>query len=356
MQILDCYYKYDHKEKHPTVFLVGKDANGKLRTLHTEHHYPYFYAVGELPPKLADNHMIHSIDAVDKFLPIGYQTQTTPMWKITLFNPGDTSEIRDGLIDRGLKVFEADILYKYRYMVDHNLGGMIWTNDGIHRVENELNAPLKTLAFDIEVLLNEAGNFPISSPSVDTKGNLLREADPIVIITMAMSDGNIKLLKNDDEAELLRDFVTEVNKFDPDIIVSYNGDSFDWPYVIDRAHLNEVPLSIGRDKSEPKIREVGDSSQILIRGRVSLDMLPIIRKNYSLKNYKLATAASLVNEEKLDVKPQEMRRLWMAHDAKFLEYAKQDANITLKLLLDLKLLEKYIALSKATGLLLQDVL
>ena len=358
MQILDCYYIFNHQEHHPTVFLVGKDKNGKLRTIKTEHHYPYFYAVGDLPSWVERHGKVKDVEEVERYKPIGYQIKPTPMWKIFLYNPADTVEIRDALLNRGLTVYEADILYKYRYMVDHGLGGMSWTDDGIHFVDNQYNAPLKSMAFDIEVLLNEAGNFPKSSPTIDGKGKLLRDGDPIVIITMAFSDGSVKLLKNEngDEKALLESFVDEINAFDPDLIVTYNGDSFDWPYLMDRAQINEVPIAICRDKSEPKMRELGDSNQFLIRGRVSLDMLPIIRKNYSLKNYKLGTSATLVNEEKLDVKPQEMRRLWLNKDTKFLDYAKQDANITLKLLLDLKLLEKYIALSRATGLLLQDVL
>ena len=90
-----------------------------------------------------------------------------------------------------------------------------------------------------------------------------------------------------------------------------------------------------------------------------VDLLPIIRANYSLNRYNLATAASLVNYEKLDVNPKEMRNAYLGDYSeswdKVIAYSDRDAELVMKLLLDLKLVDKYIAISTVSGTLLQDV-
>ncbi|HNX09984.1 MAG TPA: DNA-directed DNA polymerase, partial [Methanothrix sp.] len=92
---------------------------------------------------------------------------------------------------------------------------------------------------------------------------------------------------------------------------------------------------------------------------VIVDLLPIIRSTYSLKQYTLRNAAlELLKMEKYDVDPKEIEALW-AGGAKelrrFVSYSRRDAVLALRMLLDLRLMDKYIALSKASGSLLQDI-
>jgi DNA polymerase I len=59
--------------------------------------------------------------------------------------------------------------------------------------------------------------------------------------------------------------------------------------------------------------------------------------------------------KKGDVEAKDMRKMWESQDQRFFDYAKQDALIVLALIRDLKIIDKYIALSMLTGALLQDV-
>jgi len=86
--------------------------------------------------------------------------------------------------------------------------------------------------------------------------------------------------------------------------------------------------------------------------------MKIIQKNFQLVNYSLATTAKeIIGKEKLDVPASKMREIWNNNDInEFLEYAEVDAKLTLDLLIETKLLDKYIAIAKISGALLHNVI
>ncbi|MDM7934673.1 MAG: DNA-directed DNA polymerase, partial [Methanothrix sp.] len=106
-------------------------------------------------------------------------------------------------------------------------------------------------------------------------------------------------------------------------------------------------------------RRIVSRTEVTITGRVVVDLLPIIRSSFSLKQYTLRSAASeLLGMEKHDVDPKEIEALWAeAGDGlrRFISYSRRDAVLALRLLLDLRLMDKYIALSRASGSLLQEI-
>jgi len=75
--------------------------------------------------------------------------------------------------------------------------------------------------------------------------------------------------------------------------------------------------------------------------------------SYSLSN----VAHKLIDKEKLDVKPSEMRQLWLDGGlSRFVEYALKDADLVLDLVEELKLVEKYGAIAKLSGILLHEAM
>ncbi|CAE7446321.1 pol2 [Symbiodinium microadriaticum] len=51
---------------------------------------------------------------------------------------------------------------------------------------------------------------------------------------MAKYPGPFRIFNVDNEEQLLRKFVSHVQELRPHVIVTYNGDFFDWPYVDSR--------------------------------------------------------------------------------------------------------------------------
>lgn len=115
-------------------------------------------------------------------------------------------------------------------------------------------------------------------------------------------DISILLYKN--EADLLCGFTDLVMEKNPQIIAGYNIFSFDLPYMHDRAKLTNCVSTFDQlsciQGSHGKIEEIKWSSSafknqkfkyIDAPGRLWIDMLPIIQRNYKLENYKLKTVS-----------------------------------------------------------------
>jgi DNA polymerase-2 len=86
------------------------------------------------------------------------------------------------------------------------------------------------------------------------KGGIPKYTDKIrsIIITLARDSETIEI-QNESETDMINELTKEVSKFDPDFILTDNGDSFDFPYLIHRAEENNIEdnLILGRESSIP---------------------------------------------------------------------------------------------------------
>ncbi len=100
---------------------------------------------------------------------------------------------------------------------------------------------LKRMQVDIETYCQECFTFP----------NSARESDRITAIAMSDSAGWGRLIsgKELDEGDMLREFVKEICKRDPDVIEGHNLIRFDLEYIEARAKRHKVALTLGRDGS-----------------------------------------------------------------------------------------------------------
>jgi DNA polymerase I len=391
-QILDANYTYD-SQRNPLVQLFGSTPEGKSVTCKVAGFRPYFYAGVEerALEDVADElrEMGLDVEAVDRFEPIGYQASPKKMLKITAQDPKSVRTLRDLVRDLpGVKaVYETDILFRNRFLIDQGLGGMSWAKvdlpdwvggpspgqtpgqapmvkvETLSPLQREANAPLRYMAFDIECLPLH-GEMPRA------------EISPVIIISMAFEPAHQG--KNDlvlvgkridcprqdvqacqDECELLSTFASILREYDPDIVAGYNSNEFDFQYLDTRVKQQKVDIRVGRDGSSWYLRKIVNTTNVSITGRVVVDLLPIVRSSFSLKQYTLRNAAAeLLRMEKYDVDPKEIEALWSGGGEglqRFISYARRDAVLALHLLLDLKLMDKYIALSRASGSLLQDI-
>lgn len=361
IRILDCTYTHNW-DGEPVIHLYG--VGGKHIT--RSGHKPYFYCEFnnniniEVAKKLLRSRNIYDFEIVEKYQPIGYQSRPSLMYKIYTVSPKDIRILREEVsrIPNIFKIYEADIQYKNRWLIDNELGGFAEIGDPD-------DTPMSYCSFDIECLVPPEGTMPTS------------DKDPIILIQMAFSpqfEGNDRVVLSTkptnyqgcpiiickDEHALITTFLSLFNMYNPDIIAGYNTNQFDFPYIQGRCKVHNISPKCTRNNREWYIRNRFDGGvDVTITGRVVVDLLPIIRANYSLNRYNLATSASLVNYEKLDVSPKEMRDAYLGDDQaawdKTIAYSDRDAELVMKLLIDLKLIDKYVAISTVSGTLLQDV-
>ncbi|HIH44321.1 MAG TPA: DNA polymerase elongation subunit, partial [Candidatus Methanoperedenaceae archaeon] len=388
-QLLDADYTYIGNR--PMVRLYGRDGSGKSVCCFASKFEPYFFVMPDNPEEVAARlknrfREIDRIEHVEMFEPVGYSRTPSKMLKVVTSEPKGVAAIREEVRHTpGVQgIYETDILFANRFMIDHGLAGMGWvraeeaggadmqvecslrfTAGRIDPVATLANAPLRYLSFDIECLpLNGGMPVPEKSPiimmslafepSYGTLGTL------VLVGKKADVSGEVEAFSS--EKEMLKRFFEIIRDYDPDVITGYNINGFDFPYIIDRlsALKGDINDRIGRDGRAASYRKIGAFPQVGVTGRVVADAMLLMKRDFSLKQYSLKfTAKEFLGMEKLDVAPLEMESYWNDGGERFrklIEYARRDAVLALQFMRKLRLLDKYIALARASGVLLQDVL
>jgi len=387
-QILDANYSYDAK-RNPLVQLFGITPEGKSVACRVAGFRPYFYA-GVEDGKLDDvagtlRSTGLEVEAVDRFDPIGYQTEPKRMLKVIAQDPKEVRGLRERVREiPGVRaVYETDILFKNRFLIDQSLGGMAWVEaplpewvsrtsaqdlpqvkvETLQPLQQSANAPMRFMSFDIECLPDH-GEMPKAETSPVILISMAFEPEyhglkDLVLVGKGLDCSRYDVRACQDEHDLLHQFASILRDYDPDIVAGYNSNEFDFPYLSERAKRLGADLRVGRDASSLYLRKIVNRTDVTITGRVVVDLLPIIRSSFSLKQYTLRNAAAeLLKMEKHDVDPKEIEALWAEEGAglrRFISYSRRDAVLALRLLLDLRLMDKYIALSRASGSLLQEI-
>ena len=384
-QLIDADYVTNGK---PLIRLFGRDEEGRSVCCFIEGFEPYFFVQGSrerLEDMLKNKPEIAGIESVKKLPAIGFRREPADFLKITVRKPEDVAKTREYLSGAGgFSIYEADILFKYRYLIDNGLFGMDWIEadakrimthtvkstsyqvSGLKRSPKEENSDLRYMAFDIECLPKD-----FTKP-LDSK------VDPIIMISMAFSHKYkgkstivlvAKAVKTDrknifcfaTEEEMLKRFMEIMDDYDPDIITGYNAQNFDLPYILERMRQNKIPPTFGRCTTKPAFsRKVGNSEQCVVPGRVVFDPYQVLKSDPGIKfrQYDLNTVAGeMLGEKKLDIKYRDMAKYWNGTPEmvnKFVLYAEKDSELALRLVTEKKLIDKFFALAKISGLLLQD--
>ena len=169
---------------------------------------------------------------------------------------------------------EYDVPYVARVCMDNNIRAGSWYTVTLEQIDDaspphptlsdpdiETKANPRVLAFDIE-----CSKAPLKFPNADV--------DEIYMISYMCSDGKgtpqgylitsrsivsedvadfeytpkpkypgpFKIFNEKDEISLIRRFVTEFQKYAPQIVVTFNGDFFDWPFLQKRAESYKIDL------------------------------------------------------------------------------------------------------------------
>ncbi len=374
-QILDVdYVLVDEK---PVIRIFGKTEDGKTVCGFYDKFSPYFYVEDKkaIEALKGDPNILQILDTDRKL--IGSAEQ---VYKVITKNPAKTPDVRERLRSLGFTSYEADILFRYRFLNDVGLGGLCWIKaqeadvntstvrteravrlENLERVDKLADAPLRIVAFDIECVSE-------LTPLPDAK------RDPVIMISFAFSHpykgqndlvlswrsgANLKALET--EKEMLEEFVKIINEYDPDIITGYNVNNFDFPYILERMRQFGVKPTFSRCGTKQVYdKKVGINSRTSIAGRIVVDSFAIIKKDFSLTRYGLDfVGEKLLGEKKVDIKKSEIGKMWKGTKEQFdklVYYSRIDSVLALNLVQKLKLMNKYSALSKEAGTLLQDSL
>ncbi len=302
---------------------------------------PYFYAITDDDSEILSVTAIRSGEEikpnrVEKVIKKDFGTSIEVL-KVYVNHPQHVPLLREQVTGLGVEVREADILFAIRYIIDRQLIPMDKVLiEGVERedvnfdmaieVKNikavaEGNNPnLKVMAFDCEMMSH--GGIP------DPK------KDPIIIISIATGYDELEFISMGDEKndrQVISDFIAFLKNYDPDVVVGYNTDEFDWQYLKNRADKFKLPLDIGRDGTPAKFSAGGGVKEVRIFGRSNVDLYKVAKRDVGEVHIKkLENVAEYMGimrkSERIDVPGWDMARYWndSALRKTLFEYAKAD--------------------------------
>jgi DNA polymerase I len=197
---------------------------------------------------------------------------------------------------------------------------------------------LKILSFDIENSITSQFLYTICSVVKD--GDEMRECEALV--------GN--------ETEIIDGFADLIRKEDPDVITGYNIDNYDIRKIMERSKARKMKdaLPWGRDGSQPRL--VSDRFW-RVKGRLVCDAWWAVKKQLRPKQETLnAVSKMLLGEEKLDVDPKNMDSEWTNDREKVIRYCFKDAELALRILLEVGTVRKDMDLAAVSKLTIEDVM
>lgn len=335
--LLDIDYVTDNGL--PVVRLFGKEIGTEEERpiIALDRHFrPYIYVI----PKEDMEKCIKQLKTLDvsKINPITKKEigEDIELLEVVLTHPQDVPKLREKILNLSevQDIREHDIPFYRRYLIDNALFPMgevevqgktietrkcpemsnpseditIFEMEGKPKQKEGKIHRLKVMSFDIEV------RNPKGMPDAKT--------DEIIMISLA---GNFRLskvlstkeshleyvetLKN--EKEMISRFIEIVNTENPDVILGYNSDNFDFKYIDDRAKKLSIPMKLGLDGSDLKFLRRGYVSAAVIRGRIHVDLYPIMRRHLTLDRYTLEHVyLELFDEKKEDIEGDEIWKYW----------------------------------------------
>lgn len=323
-----------------------------------------------------------------------------------VFSKGDVQSMGvyfDGCPDdRGFKLFETNIEYEIRFMADNKVYGCSWVelpagkyklrdqkdHQSHCQIECDINytdfiahapegqwasiAPLRTLSFDIECA-NRQGIFP--EPEHDA---VIQIAN--MVVKQGLKEPFIKCIFTlgscapiagatvrsfDSEKEMLLEWTKFIVTIDPDIITGYNIQNFDFYYLINRAkalkceafpYLGRIPtIQTQAKKVVLQSQQLGkrDNFDINLEGRVLFDLILVLRRDYSLRSYKLnAVSYHFLKDQKEDVHHSVITDLFKGNEQtrrRLAVYCLKDALLPIKLIDKLMCIVNYMEMARVTG-------
>ncbi len=355
MKIQFCILDADYIEDGVQVRLWGKTKDGRSICALVAHE-PYFYvlpkasaekALGEVEKALKKqkDFRVLKIEKIKRKL-AGNEAQ---FLKIFVDLPQNVPKARDAVksADSVAEQYEYTINFYKRFLLDFGFSGMQWLEaEGeeisknyacdmvlyakkIRSIDSITIPNLKLLAFDIETV-EQAGKQKIIM--ISFFGKNFRK----IITTEKAKFPNTEIMKS--KGELLERFVQIVNEQDPDILLTYNGDAFDFSIIQKRAEENRVKLVLSRDKSHMKFARRARISSAHLVGRVHIDIFNFINSILSphLQTEVLsldAVSAELLGDRKIELEYEELLEMWRKKKdlSKLAEYCLKDSELTFRL-------------------------
>ena len=357
--ILDIDY-VTHEEK-PVIRLFSKKGDKNIVLL-DDTFEPYLYVIPKDDPEICKKEILDNLENVKINIETkkDFQVEKTFL-KVTFPNPQDLAKRRENLydLDEVAHVREFDIPFYRRYLIDRDVIPMTEVKAVGEKVDSFLNLDSKKhdleiikLSKPLERIKDNLNDFRILSFDLEVRnpnGMPNSEVDEIIMIGVASNFGINQVISTKinsenrgnfvnqvkDEKAMIETFVDIIKKSNVDIIVGYNSDNFDFPYLKDRAKIHGIDLDLGMDDSSIKFIRRGYANAASFKGLIHVDLYLVMRRYMTLERYTLERVYyELFGEEKIDVPGEHIWEYWDSDSTQLddlFDYSLDDVVATLKI-------------------------
>ncbi|KAG0298991.1 DNA-directed DNA polymerase delta [Dissophora globulifera] len=335
--------------------------------------------------------------------------EASPFLKITLKDPRNISAAKrcfergisfPGFNDVTSQTYESNIAYLLRFMIDCHVTGANWIElpSGTFQLRDDPNsnaqinveisyekiishqpegdwskiAPLRIMSFDIECA-GRKGIFPEAkidpviqiASMVTVQGESKPFIRNVMVLNTCAHIVGTHTMSFEKEEQLLASWADFVRRVDPDVVIGYNTSNFDFPYLLDRAkhlgvlkfpflgRLSDVRTEAKDTKFSSKAYGNRENKAINMEGRLQLDMLQVMQRDYKLRSYTLnSVCAEYLGEQKEDVHHSIITELQNGNEEtrrRLAIYCLKDAYLPQRLMDKLMCLINYIEMARVTG-------
>lgn len=375
---------YTTRNDHSLIRVWTKTEKGKTGVLFFENYFPYFFVL----PKEVDKALKEILKVLEKEKKLVKEIKISErklkgelkkVLKIVCKKASDLQRVRDLIKvlekERGgsgsvVNEYEYEINFYRKFLMDHQIDGCCWVEvEGektktnfladfaifakkIKKIEDDSIPALKILSFDIETSTKN-GEREIIMISLFSENY-----QKVLTYKKADYPKWVEVLK--DEKELLLKFIEEFRKINPDIVLTYFGDSFDFDVLDQRCQKNKVRLLLSRDNSQTRFARRAKISAARLNGIVHIDLLNFIQNilapNLQTEVLTLdAVASELLQDRKIQLEFEEILESWRKEKnlARLAQYCLKDSQLTYKL--GKILLPQIFELSKIVGQCIFDI-
>ncbi len=391
--LLDVESEIEEGGENKSEIKVFARSKSGIKIFSDKKFRPYFYVITEDSDKakkqlesfkFADGTKIAEIEKVEK-------KNAKNVLKLYFNNTKELTTAREELKDLliVLERREYDIPFAKRYLIDMQLeptnGVEIEAQNPKEKKESEKHNIMdskKTEGKDSESKNNEIANSKErENPDSENESEIVKikkseleqhhkfrmgsfdletfaeghfcdpKRDPIIFISYVDDDEKtvfttkkeiahlpyVKLAKN--EKEMIKFLKEKILEKDLDIIVTYNGDSFDFPYIKERARQFGVKLPFSSDGSSPMIKRKGNENAAKLRGVQHIDAYQLVLLMAKLSvvglvKYDLESVFETIFKKKKEkITPEQINETWKTNVGleKLAEYNRDDSDAALKI-------------------------
>lgn len=295
-----------------------------------------------------------------------------PLRRVETAIPADVPPLRDRLESAGIRTWEADVRFAYRWLIERGIRGTLALESAEAEATRGRPGPalyedpdvvpadwtpdLRLLSLDIET--DPTGRELLSIALVGCGADEVLVRLPPGVAAAPPVEGGFAVRAYRDERALLEAFVRRVVEIDPDALTGWNVIDFDLAALERMARRRGVALELGRAPGPLRLRAASGprgAGAATVPGRVVLDGIALLRgaflrfESYSLQN----VASEVLGEGKTIVgsdRGEAILRAWREDLPHFLAYNRKDARLVLDILDRLRLPQLTVERCKLTGM------